>query len=203
MARPRRQDIGNDNRREDLVFAAARLFRDKGYHGTTMRDVGGAINMQPGSPFYHFATKQDLLFACVQEGLTSCLGALEAIDRKALSPLEYFRALARTHLAYLLESPRGVVPLVVNEWRHLEGEKYETALALRRRFDELWLAAFRRLRRARLVRRADKRACWFFLGALHGICGWYDPKGHLSVEQLADQLVDWVLCPDAAGDQHA
>jgi AcrR family transcriptional regulator len=202
MARPRRQDIGNDNRREELVFAAARLFRDKGYHGTTMRDVGGAINMRPGSPFYHFATKQDLLFACVQEGLMSCLQALEAIDRRALCAPDYFRALARTHLRYLLESPRGVVPLVVDEWRHLEGERYEAALALRRRFERLWLLAFRRLREADLVRRADRRACWFFLGALHGICGWYDPKGRLSAEQLADDLVDWVLCAGGARTMH-
>jgi len=200
MARPRREEIRADNRRDDLVVAAARLFRDRGYHGTTMREVGGAINMQSGSPFYHFASKQDLLFACVQQGLTSCLAALEAIDQRGLSPLETFRALARVHLRYLLQAPAGVVPLVVDEWRHLEGEPYEATLALRRRFEALWLRALRGLRRAGLVRRADKRACWFFLGALHGVCGWYDPKGRLSTDQVADQLVDWVLtCPAGAG----
>jgi TetR/AcrR family transcriptional regulator, cholesterol catabolism regulator len=198
MARPRKQDIQSDNRREDLILKAARLFRHKGYHGTSMRDIAAATGMRPGSPFYHFATKQDLLFAGVRDGMLSCLKAMERIDAAGLPAAEHFRQLARTHVGFLLDMDTGNVPMVVDEWQHLEGDQRQEILALRRRYERLWLDAFERLNQAGLVHRSDKRACWFFLGAMHGMRNWYRPGGPLGPEQLADQLVDWVLCVEGA-----
>lgn len=195
MARPRKKDIGDVNRRAELVVTAARLFQERGFHGTTMRDIAGAIRMQSGSPFYHFASKQELLFAGVQDGMIACLAALEAIDPAAHAPLEYFRSLARTHLGALLDTRSGVVPLVVHEWRYLEGDLLDQVLALRRRFEALWMAAFGRLKRAGLVRRADATACRFFLSALNGVLNWYDPEGKLGSQAMADELVDWAVGP--------
>ncbi|MDP2135665.1 MAG: helix-turn-helix domain-containing protein, partial [Sulfuritalea sp.] len=56
------------NRRADIVRAAGRLFAEKGYAATTIRDIAGAVDMQSGSPFYHFRTKHDMLRAVVLEG---------------------------------------------------------------------------------------------------------------------------------------
>jgi len=193
MARPKREDINDVNRRNDLVIAAAKLFKDKGYHGTTMRDIARAINMQAGSPFYHFASKQDLLFAGVEEGMASCLVELEAIDATAMAPLDYFRALARAHLGRLLTTEGGMVPMVVDEWRFLEGEQLEAILAIRHRFEALWQGAFQRLKDAGLTQRADTLACRFFLSALHGTVRWFRADGALSPAQVADELVDWAL----------
>ncbi|MDW3687343.1 TetR/AcrR family transcriptional regulator [Cupriavidus sp. CV2] len=199
MARPKREDINDVNRRNDLVIAAAVLFKEKGYHGTTMRDIARATNMQAGSPFYHFASKQDLLFAGVEESLLACLAELEAIDPQALPALDYFRALARVHLGRLLDTQSSVVPMVADEWRYLEGEQLESILAIRNRFEALWLAAFVRLKDAGRTRRADAMACRFFLTALIGTVRWYNPGGPLTPEQIADELVSCTLCR-ATGD---
>ncbi|CAN7747866.1 TetR/AcrR family transcriptional regulator [Cupriavidus necator] len=194
MARPKREDINDVNRRNDLVIAAALLFKEKGYHGTTMRDIARAINMQAGSPFYHFASKQDLLFAGVEQGLLECLADLEAIDPQAMSARDYFRALARAHLRRLLETQGGMVPMVVDEWRYLEGPHLEAVLAIRHRFEALWRAAFTRLKDAGHVGRADAMACRFFLSALHGTVRWYRPDGPLSPDEIGDELVACMLC---------
>lgn len=194
MARPKRATLTDVNRRNDLVTAAAALFKEKGYHGTTMRDIARATNMQPGSPFYHFASKQDLLYAGVETSLRETLAELQAIDPAGLEPLAYFRALARAHLGRLLGNRAGMVPLVLNEWRNLDGAQRDEVLALRRRFDALWQAAFVRLRKAGIVERADHMSCRLFLGALHGTVGWHDPAGRLSPEKIADALVDFALC---------
>jgi AcrR family transcriptional regulator len=193
MARPRKAEINSDNRREELIIAAARLFSEKGYHGTSMRDVAAAINMQPGSPFYHFASKQELLLAGAQRGLTVCLDALEAINARDMRAVDYFRALAHTHIEHLLSDRIGVVPLVVSEWQHLDEVHRATIVALRRRYEALWLSAFERLKGDGAIMRADKLACWYFLGALHSIREWYKPEGELSLQEIADSLVDWIL----------
>jgi AcrR family transcriptional regulator len=195
MARPRKSEIHSDNRREALVIAAARLFREKGFNGTSMRDIAAAAHMQSGSPFYHFASKQDLLFAGVERGLRACLQVLEAIDARSMAPAAYFRALAREHLGHLLEDRIGVAPLVVDEWRHLEGANRAAILDLRRRYEQLWTGALQGLHAAGLGGRAEKMECYFFLGALHSVYSWYRPEGPLSPVDMADRLVDWVLGP--------
>lgn len=195
MARPRKADINSDNRREHLIATAARLFLQKGYHGTTMRDVAASINMQPGSPFYHFSSKQELLFAVVTDGLRTCIDRLMAIDPESQSPLDYFRTMVRTYTVDMLDERVVSIPLVVDEWRHLEGEPRQTFLDLRRQHEDLWLSALQRLQAAGLVSKANRLSCRFFLSALTRISTWYDSQGSLTPLQIADELVDWVVSP--------
>lgn len=192
MARPKRADISDVNRRNELIATAAKLFKEKGFHATTTRDIAKASNMKSGSPFYHFASKQDLLFAGVESSLLDCLSMLEAVDPASMPPLDYFRTLTRLHLGRLLDTDSGVVPMVVDEWRHLEGEHREQVVAIRRRFERLWRGVFERMKEAGLVPRADARAVAYFLSALQGVVSWYRPGGALSPEQIADDLVDWL-----------
>src|SRR5690349_10855575 len=67
---PKTQDERDDgNRRRALIAGAARLFRRKGFDATSTRDIAAAAGMQSGSPFYHFRSKQALLFAVMEEGM--------------------------------------------------------------------------------------------------------------------------------------
>ena len=96
---------GHDNRRGDLVRAAAQLFRQKGFEGTTIRDIAGAVGMRSGSPFYHFASKHELLLAVMEEGLRLGLERTRAVvDDPALTAVERFRRLVRAHFGILHES---------------------------------------------------------------------------------------------------
>ena len=86
MARVQKEQKHDDGRRGDIVRAAAKLFRDKGYDGASMRAIANAVGMQCGSPFYHFASKQDILVAVVEEGLRSALRDLAAELQKPPPP---------------------------------------------------------------------------------------------------------------------
>ena len=74
---PKTVDERDDgNRRQELIRAAARLFHRKGFHATSTRDIATAVGMRSGSPFYHFRSKGELLYAVMEEGMRS------AIDRQ-------------------------------------------------------------------------------------------------------------------------
>src|SRR4051794_10350093 len=83
--RPRktREELDDGNRRRELLNTAARLFRRKGFHATSTRDIAAAVGMRSGSPFYHFETKGALLAAVMEEGMRTAIdrqtAALEAI----------------------------------------------------------------------------------------------------------------------------
>jgi AcrR family transcriptional regulator len=200
MARPRRSDINDDNRRDALIRAAARLFNRQGYQGTSVRDIAAATGMQSGSPFYHFASKHDLLYEATMQGLALSYAELETIWSGPGTVPERFRALVRTHLAQLLGTDPAVAAMIVAEWRWLEGEHRARVIAMRDRFEQLWQQALDALVAAGLAPRADRITRMFFLGALHSVPQWYRSGGALSVAQVADRLADLVLArPASAG----
>src|SRR5512146_1977034 len=83
--RPRKTEAERDdgNRRAELLRSAARLFRRKGFHATSTRDIAAAVGMQSGSPFYHFKSKGALLFAVMEEGMRWAIARQE----QALQPV--------------------------------------------------------------------------------------------------------------------
>ena len=193
MARPRRSEINNDNRREALIQAAARLFNRQGYQGTSVRAIASATGMQSGSPFYHFASKQDLLFEATMQGLGPALAQLEAIWAGKGSTEARFRALLRTHLGRLLGTDPDMAAMVVSEWRWLEGEQRLQVIALRDRFEQFWQRVLEALAADGRIPSADRTTRLFFLGALHGVTQWYRDGGGLGIEQVADSLARFVL----------
>ena len=97
-------------RRGQLIRESARLFREKGYEATSVRDIAAATGLQSGSWVYHFKTKQDILAAVMEEGLQRALERIEAIGREQLPPREHFRALLRAHLDTILAPGPGFHP---------------------------------------------------------------------------------------------
>jgi AcrR family transcriptional regulator len=199
MARPRRSEINDDNRREALIQAAARLFNRQGYQGTSVRDIASATGMRSGSPFYHFASKQDLLFEATLQGLAPALAELEAIWSGKGSTLARFRAMVRTHLGQLLGTDPDMAAMVVSEWRWLDGEQRAQVIVLRDRFEQLWQGVLEALAAEGRIARADRMTRLFFLGALHAVPQWYRQGGPLDIEQVAGALANFVLCSRTPG----
>src|SRR5918996_2482654 len=84
-------------RRSELTREAARLFAERGYHGTSIGDLAEALGVQKGSLYAHIKSKQDLLYETMMEGSRAFHGMLDAIDER-LSAVEKIRLAMRGHL---------------------------------------------------------------------------------------------------------
>jgi AcrR family transcriptional regulator len=93
-----------DNRQSRLLDQAARLFGSQGFHGTSIRDIVRTVDMLPGSLYYHFARKEDLLVAVYAEGVRRISERVEAaIAPAGTQPWGRLEAACIAHLAALLE----------------------------------------------------------------------------------------------------
>lgn len=128
-------------RRSELTRQAARLFAERGYHGTSIGDLAEAIGVQKGSLYAHMASKHELLYATMREGADAFHGALDAID-DGLPTTEKIRLALRAHLRVVGEQ-LDVATVFVREWRYLEGERREEIVRERRRYEERFRALFR------------------------------------------------------------
>jgi AcrR family transcriptional regulator len=121
-------------RRSDLTREAARLFAEKGYHGTSTRELAEAMGVQKGSLYAHMESKQDLLWEIARDGAGAFHAALDAIPEE-LPAVDKIRLALAAHLGVIAEQ-LDVATVFVREWRYLEGERREIFLAERRRYEE-------------------------------------------------------------------
>ena len=100
-----------NNRREDLLSAAARLIARRGYEGTSMRDIAAETGMLPGSLYYHFPSKEALFVAVHAEAVASITRAVDAAIATRTEPWARLEAAVAAHLQSLLETS-GTVAIV-------------------------------------------------------------------------------------------
>ena len=93
----------NNNRREQVLDAAAKLFVEEGFSGASTRDIAKTTGMLPGSLYYHFPSKEDLLVAVFEEGvlrISKCVDA--ALAGAAQDPWARLQKASEAHLSMLL-----------------------------------------------------------------------------------------------------
>lgn len=182
---PRRGTGRADNRLPQVLDAAARLFRERGYAVTSMRDIGAAAGMLAGSLYYHFASKDDLLVAVYAEGVRRIGAAVEAALAASVEPWDRLERACAAHLTALLDdSDYGQVVIRVRP--DDAPDAAARLIALRDGYERLFARALDDLP---LRHRGDRRALrLLLLGALNWSQTWYRP-GRDSPAALARQFV--------------
>ena len=183
----------NEGLRRALIEQSARLFREKGYGNTTVRDIAAATGVHAGSWFYYFKTKQDILQAVIEHGLTVALADIEAIDIDHLPPREAMRQLVRAHLYTILAPHQDFIPVMLYEWRSLDAQAQERIIALKDRYEDIWTRVIERLRASGEWAHPTPVDRLLMFGALNWTAQWYQAGAGISIDALADQAVLFIL----------
>jgi TetR/AcrR family transcriptional regulator, cholesterol catabolism regulator len=128
-------------RREELSRQAARLFAERGFHGTSMDALAQALGVQKGSLYSLIGSKQELLYETMREGARAFHAALDLVPEDGPAA-DRVRLALRGHLRVVAEQ-LDVATVFTREWRYLEGEHRDEIVAERRRYEERWRALFR------------------------------------------------------------
>jgi AcrR family transcriptional regulator len=123
-------------RRDEHVAVAARLFAERGYHGTSMADLAEAMGVQKGSLYSLTGSKQDLLLVVTREGAAAFHTALDRVPEDA-DPLARIGAALRGHLAVVAEQA-DTATVFTREWRFLQEPELTAFRDERRRYETRW-----------------------------------------------------------------
>lgn len=182
-----------DNRLAAVLDAAAALFAARGYAAASMRDIAGASDMLPGSLYYHFAAKEDLLCEVYRRGVEELReGVRAALAQAALDPWERLEAACRAHLEILLRRSDYAQVLI----RVLPSDVPGAAARLKALRGD-YEAVFRELVTALpLPAETDRRALrLMLLGALNWSRFWFDAEGRETPRSLARRFVRFLREP--------
>jgi len=171
--------------KERLALQAARMFSERGYHGTSIGDLAGALGIQKASVYSHIAGKHDLLAEAALAGAVSFHAAQDAVPADA-PPAERVRLALAAHLG-VVSAQLDVAGVWLQEWRYLEGDARRAFLRERHRYEERIRDLFRDLR-------PDidaERAALAFLSLGNWAYEWLAPEH--DVEQEASALAEVLL----------
>lgn len=168
-----------------VLDQAARVFAQHGFAAASIRDIVQPIGMLPGSLYYHFPTKDDLLVAVYEEGVRRILDELDAAVDGITDPWQRLEAACVAHLRQLLnESDYSRVVIRISP---AEAPAVARRLvALRDRYERRFARLISALPAAGFSA-ADARL--FLLGALNWTPTWYRRGGGLRPEQIAKRLM--------------
>lgn len=189
--------------RDRILRVAAEMFAQKGYHGTSVADLGTAAGIKRGALYYHIGSKEELLYDLSKRHVEEALGRCRRVVDSDLHPVEKLRMLAREHLAALVPR-RAEVIVVIREMHALTGKRAEQLGQLRDEHQDLFRQVLDEGVTQGVFRSSDSVAVLGALGMYNWTYIWFDPAhGPLEIEKIADRLTDILiygeLHPDASG----
>ena len=182
--RPRRR-----NKREDVLKKASELIARHGFDGTAMREIAAAVDMLPGSLYYHFPSKEDMLLAVHERVVTDMVADTEAAIAKGKTPWERLERASMAHLKALLGSGNLMTIISPNFAEDREGLNTKLK-AHRNEYEEIFKRLFEDIDVPENVDRGLLRLQ--LLGALNWVPVWYNPKQKSSPKAIAKAFVQTI-----------
>lgn len=175
-------------REEEILTAAARIFREKGYHGTSVRDIAESVGLLKGSLYHYIRSKEELLARLFEGALEETVHELEEIATREATPTERLGEMVRAYVRSVTAN-LDAVGLYLREWRSLPPPQLTRLRARRRAMRTLFETVLSEGQRRREFAAGDpKISALAILGMCNWLYEWYRPRGRLRPEQLADEL---------------
>lgn len=91
-------EVGDSNRK--VLLAALSAFAERGYHGTTTREIAERAGMSPAAVYTHYRSKEELLYQIVRPGHVAILNELRAQFARPATPVERLRNVVRSNVHF-------------------------------------------------------------------------------------------------------
>jgi AcrR family transcriptional regulator len=179
--------------REDILEAAAQVFRQKGFHGASMSDIAEVVNLQKASLYHHVSSKQEILFELLDRALELLLERISPIAAQPLPADERLRHMIREYLQILAENT-DLSAVLLFEHRSLEGKQHARHVPNRDKFEALWRTVLGDgVRTKKFVCEDISLSTRAILGIMNWTITWYRPNGDLAIDEIADQYSNLLL----------
>ncbi|MFC9994954.1 TetR/AcrR family transcriptional regulator [Nocardia sp. NPDC127526] len=190
--RPPASEVNPGQTRERIVRAAMELFAEKGFHATSVAEIGDRAGIQRGALYYHIGSKEELLFQIRRNYTQVMLEAATAVSESADEPIVKLRRLIRDHVVLIIQH-RHEVTIALRDAGALTPEREADLQELREGIQDCWDRVFAAGHAAGQLRSSDHVITNSVVAMLNMVNRWYRPDGDRTPEQIADLLTTTIL----------
>lgn len=179
---------------ERILEAATRLFGERGYPSTSMRDIGEAVGLLAGSLYSHISSKEAVLFKIVETGLDRYLSALLPIVESDKPADERLREAIKAHVELVATHVEESL-VALHQWKFLSGENRERIDTKRHAGSDAFMRILTEGIESGVFKPVSNRDITIagILGTLNWVPEWYSAKGPATPEEIGEQLADLLL----------
>lgn len=181
-----------ESRRDQIIKAATRIFSEKTYHGTTLKDIADAVGMLKGSLYYYITSKEKLLAGIILEAVHTLNEDLVRVENANLTPVERLRQIVREHVKFNTIY-REAGTLFLTEKNVISSLEMGELIEIFGRRDKLIARTLNQAVEMGLYRPVDVRITSLaIVGLCNSVLFWIRPIGRLTYEDIADSFFELI-----------
>lgn len=179
--------------KEKLLEAAVDLFAARGFSGTSIRDIANAMGMSIFNIYHYFGSKDGLLLEIFKKSSEKLLGILEEVSQQDLPPLEKFKLLVHAHIRFVGDYRKESKIYTLDE-EQISKECHKVSQEIQREILDMYVTALRSLDQVGYLRTKHITLLAFnILGVMNWMLRWYREDGELSLDEVCDEILAFVL----------
>jgi len=188
----RAAEVRRESRRQEILRISSRIFREKTYDGTTLKDIADAVGMLKGSLYYYISSKQELFSDIIVEAVKVLNASLEEVDKGKLNPVERLRAIIKAHVNFSVNYQDTAILFLTG--RHIISSLRMGELTkLFERRDKLLIGTLKDAIRAGTYAPMNIRfTALAVVGMCNSVAFWYTPSGPAAAKDIADTFFELV-----------
>ena len=185
--------IAKPSKRQIILEEAAKLFKDKGYGGTSMRDIAGQVGMEAASMYNHIKSKDEILDSICFRISDVYIAHLQDVEQLPLSFGEKIRTLIRLHIQLMVEDGPAV-SVANHDWKYLPNARLQEFTVARRAYEKGFAALIAAGIAAGEFQTVNPTVALFtILSAVRWVELWFQPGRSLSAQELEDHIITMLL----------
>lgn len=181
------------NKRQIILDEAAKLFKLKGFGGTSMRDLAGEVGMEAASMYNHIKSKDEILEHLCFHVSNTYIAQLAEVERMPGTNGEKLKALLRRHINLMLEDG-AAVSVANNDWKYLTDSKLEQFKSARKQYEKGFAALIESGIAAGEFQPVNASVALFtILSAVRWVELWYRPGRGVTAQELEEDIMTILL----------
>jgi AcrR family transcriptional regulator len=189
----------NMRHKTDILAIAGELFSERGYHGTSMRELARTLDMRGASLYSHVKSKEQVLWEIINHIADQFLEHARSVPHD-ISPAQQIALLARGHLD-LIAQDLHFATVFFHEWKFLEPPLRDRIKAKNDEYEAYFRRAIGQGVQQGIFHVTDTHlAALFVLSALSWTYQCFEPEGNLTLERLANHYIALILQALGSGE---
>lgn len=181
-------EIAQISRKEQIEQIATALFHDKGYVGTSMRDLAAGLGIEAASIYSHIKSKEEILQRICFRMADEFIEMRRIVEGQSGSSIEKLKAALKGHALVVAKNTEAAT-VFFNEYKHMTDPHLTDFLAMRHDYEEWFRRMITEGMRLGEMREVDaKFTALTILSSANFISNWFNPEGKMTAEEVAERL---------------
>ena len=189
-----RKELKSSIKKSWILDKAGVLFWQKGYHGTSMKDIAAACDCKAANIYNYFKGKEDILFEVIKDITERAVNSVSHLeDDETTSPVDQLKSFIDNHLGVLVQMKKSSVLISDTGLQNLTRDHRRNIVELRDTYDRIMTKIIRRgIESGDFTVKDEKVTVYLISSVIIRSTIWFSSKGRLSAEEVSDIMFDFV-----------